>query len=145
MSEPKVRLSMKVRGAQLLSSQECEKNPKVNYNKQTIVLNTNKKGKISKEIIEVNIPKNRLVTHLLQITKEAYDRMIDETNPPIKKLAKNIFITKNIKDDKGNIKKTQVKTTVWEQMPIKIRLDWHLKKIADYFNAKSYTFEILDD
>ena len=50
MSEPKVRLSMKVRGAQLLSSQECEKNPKVNYNKQTIVLNTNKKGKYLKKL-----------------------------------------------------------------------------------------------
>ena len=148
MTEVKVRLSMSVPGAQMLSEQECSKNPKTSYNSETVTIKfTTKKGKFHKEDITIRTCKNRLVKQLLNISKEAYDYMTAADQPPTEKLAKKLFIYKTIgKDKDGKPKKVKTETTVWaHQFNPKKRLDWHIANIAATLGAVDYQFEILDD
>lgn len=148
MSEIKVRLSMSVPGAQMLSSQECDKNPKRNYNTETITMEFHtKKGKIHKEPIVIKTRKCRLVKQSLNISKEAYDYMTDETQPPTEKLARKLFVTTIVgKGKNGKPKKDMKETTVWAHLftPMK-RLDWHMARIAESLGAVHYEFEVFDD
>lgn len=133
MNEIKVRLNMRVQGAQLLSSQECEENPTENYELNQLTIecykkNIHKSKKPVKEILNYRTRKNRLVTHNLNICKEAYDYMLSTPTDP-----------KYTKSVKGSNKK------VWDTMPVKERLKKHFDLIANDFCAKSYTFEILED
>lgn len=134
MTEIKVRLNMRVPGAQLLSSQECEENPNENYELNQLAIEyyksipKGKKAKPIKEILNYRTRKNCLVTHNLNICKEAYNYMLSTPTAP--KYEKSI---------KGSAKK------VWDTMPIKERLKKHFDLIANDFCAKSYTFEILED
>lgn len=148
MTEVKVRLSMNVPGAQLLSSQECDKNPKKNYNVETITVEfMTKKGKLHKENIIVRTRKRRLVKQLMNISKEAYNYMTAADQPPTERLAKKLYITKTIgKAKNGKPKKVTTETTVWAHQftPMK-RLNWHMARIADSLGAVDYEFEVLDD
>ena len=148
MTEIKVRLSMSVPGAQMLSSQECEENPKKNYNVETVSIKfKTKKGKPQKEKITVKTRKNRLVKQSLNISKEAYDYMINADLPPTEKLAKKLYIYKAPSKDKNDkTKKLKIETTVWAHNfnPMK-RLDWHMARIAESLGAVDYEFEVLDD
>lgn len=148
MSETKVRLSMKVRGAQLLSSQECEKNPKKNYNTEAVTVEfPTKKGKAHKETITVRTRKHRLVKQVLNISKEAYNSMTAVDQPPTKRLAKKILTTKVVgKEKNGKPKKVITETTVWAHQftPIQ-RLNWYMSRIAESLGAVDYSFEVFDD
>ena len=148
MTEIKVRLSMSVPGAQRLSSQECDKNPKKNYDVEIVhVKFMTKKGKLHKENITVRTRKRRLVKQSLNISKEAYNYMTDANQPPTEKLAKKLYIYKTVgKAKNGKPKKLKVETTVWAHNfnPIK-RLDWHMARIAESLGAIDYKFEVLDD
>ena len=139
---------MSVPGAQMMSSQECDKNPKKNYNVETITVESHtKKGKSHKENITVRTRKQRLVKQVLNISKEAYDLMTSANQPPTSRLAKKIYITKVIgKGENGKSKKVTTETTVWAHQftPTK-RLDWHMSRIADSLGAVDYEFEVLDD
>lgn len=137
MTEIKVRLSMKVPGAQMLSSQECEKNPKENFNDNTVVLTYSKeKGKsqkIIKKTIVFKTRKQRLVSHNINICKEAYQYML--STPTTTKLAKPIKFNKN-----GEVVKR-----VWDTLSEANRLKHHFDLIAYDFRAVSYSYEVLDD
>ena len=127
MSEIKVRLSMTVPGAQMLSSQECEKNPKESYD--VIKLRVyNGRGKNSTELITVATRKNKTAKQSISITKEAYDYMIsDEFSSEIYSLLR------------------KYPKHVWWKMTPKQRLEAHLSIIAESFNAIGFTYEVLDD
>lgn len=144
MSEVKVRLSMSVPGAQMLTQGECDKNPKESYNTEKVTVSyRTKKGKLQKETIEFHTRKNRLAKQLVCISKEAYDYMIDPSQPPTEKLAKKIFVPKST-GIKG--KKATVETTIWaHHFNYVKRLDWHLAKIAESMGAVKFQFEILED
>lgn len=127
MSEIKVRLSMEVPGATMLSSQDCEKMSKKEAYEHSIVtveykVKKGKKLKTVKETLHINTRKSRHAKHNISITKEAYASMISKTEIPVPKLNK-----------------------VWSQMSNKKRLEYHLNLIAENFNAYSYSYEILDD
>ena len=127
MSEIKVRLSMTVPGAQMLSSQECEKNPKESYDIIKLRVH-NGRGKNSTELITVATRKNKTAKQSISITKEAYDYMVsDELSSEICSLL--------CKDPKH----------VWLKMTPKQRLEAHLSIIAESFNAIGFTYEVLDD
>lgn len=145
--EVKVRLSMSVPGAQMLSSQECDKNPKENYNVESINVSfKTKKGKFHKENILVKTRKQQLIKQSISISKEAYEFMTDASLPPTEKLAKRIYITKIVERGKGDKpKKVTIQSTLWGQMSLKKRLNWHMARIAENFGAVDYQFEILDD
>ena len=127
MNEIKVRLSMTVPGAGMLSSQECEKNPKESYN-VTKLLVQNGRGKNSTELITVATRKNKTAKQSISITKEAYDYMVsNEFNSNCSSL---LF---------------KYPKHVWLKMTPKQRLEAHLSIIAKSFNAIGFTYEVLDD
>lgn len=147
MTEVKVRLSMNVPGAQMLSSQECDKNPKQNYNVDTVTVEVRtKKGGIHKENVTVRTRKCRLVKQTLNISKEAYDYMTAADQPPTERLAKKVYIIKTIgKGKNGKPKKVTTESTVWTQMTLLKRLNWHMARTAESLGAVDYHFEVLDD
>ena len=127
MSEIKVRLSMSVPGAQMLSSQDCEKMSKKDaYDYSTLVVSCKeKKGKksvIKKETLHINTRKSKPAKQCVSISKEAYDYMTHAKEIPSSKLVRT-----------------------WANMSNAKRLEYHLSLIAESFNALSYTYEIFDD
>lgn len=148
MIEPKVNLSLSIPGAIMLTQEECDKDPKKNYNIETITVKSKaKKGKTHKENITIRTRKNRVVKQSMNISKEAYDYMTAANQPPTEKLAKKLIVTKIVgKDKNGKPKKIATESTVWAaQFNAVKRLDWHMARIAESLGAIDYKFEILDD
>ena len=118
---------MTVPGAGMLSSQECEKNPKESYD-VTKLLVRNGRGKNSTELITVATRKSKTAKQSISITKEAYDYMVS-----------NEF--------KSNCSSLLLKYPkhVWLKMTPTQRLEVHLSIIAESFNAIGFTYEVLDD
>lgn len=147
MSETKVRLSLNVQGAQLLSSQECDKNPKESYDTTVILIDGSKKRGIPrKERLVVKTRKQRMVKQCLNISLEAYNYMTDPNFPPTGKLGKRVLIKKVVgkRPDGTPIRKIE-ESTVWGQYGIKQRLEWHLASIAESMRATGYTYEVFED
>ena len=118
---------MSVPGAQMLSSQDCEKMSKKDaYDYSTLVVSCKeKKGKksvIKKETLHINTRKSKPAKQCVSISKEAYDYMTDVMAIPSSKLART-----------------------WANMSKAKRLEYHLNLMAESFNALSYTYEIFDD
>lgn len=142
MSEIKVRLSLLVPGATMLSSQECEEKPKESYTQETIKLvYWTKKGKKKVEDITINLRKNRPAKQVICISKEAYDFMVNSSEIPNPKYAKKIKVARKTK---GKGVKTEI-MTVWANFTDKQRLEYHLADIAEAMNANGFSYEILED
>lgn len=126
MSEIKVRLSMTIPGAVMLSSQECDKNPKENYDvTKLLVKGDNKKDS---ELITVAMRKAKPAKQSVSITKEAYESMVSnefrcECPSLIRKYPKH----------------------VWLKLNRQQRLEAHLAILAESLGAISFTYEVLDD
>lgn len=138
MNDVKLRLSLCVPGAQMLSKQECLKNPKESYNisKMTVehTVGNGKKAKVKKEILTIKTRKSKEVKQNINITAEAYYHMISDSEPPTPKYAKPV-------GTKGN----NIPISLWSTMKPKDRLKVHLNLIAEHFNASRYTYEVIDD
>lgn len=127
MSEIKVRLSIEVPGATMLSSKDCEKmSKKEAYNHSTLVIKHQvKKGKklvTEKETLHINTRKSKPARQSISISKEAYSYMTNAKEIPSVKLTKT-----------------------WGGMTAIKRLEYHLNLIAEHFGATSFSYEILDD
>lgn len=137
MVEPKISLSLLVPGAGMLSSQECEKNPKDSYEENRLPIVYYKgKGKNQKKIKKLIIfqtRKNKLITQNINISKEAYEDMLN--TPTSVKLAKAIKYDVN----------GEVIVRTWDTMSIDERLKKHFDLIAHDLHAVSYSYEILGD
>jgi hypothetical protein len=137
MTELKVSLSFFVPGANMLSSQECDKNPKKNYNEDKMLIRlTRGKGKHRKErekSLIIRTRKQKLAIQKLNICEEAYKYML--STPTSVKLSRP---TKRNKD--GDVIKR-----VWDTMSIHERLKKHFDLLAHDFHAVSYSYEILDN
>lgn len=137
MLELKVRLSLFVPGANMLSSQECEENPKENYDEHKIIISYTKgKGKHKKEVkkpLIIHTRKPKLITQSINICEEAYHYML--ATPTSQKFTKPIKTNK-----KGDVIKR-----VWDTMSIHDRLKHHFDIIAYDLGAVSYSYEILND
>ena len=138
MNDIKLRLNLCVPGAQMLSRQECLKNPKESYNteKMTLVytVGKGKNTKKKKEILTIRTRKSRVVKQNINITTEAYYHMINASEPPTAKYARAV----GYKHDGTPI-------SLWSTMSIDKRLKVHLDLMAEHFNASKYSYEILDD
>lgn len=123
MVETKLRLSLTVQGAGLLSSQECEQNPG-SYNKHKLIItHTSGKGKhkkIVRDYIAFKTRKNKTVKQCINLTEDAYNYMLN--TPPSAKFFKD-----------------------WKKMSEDERLRTHLDLIAHDRRALSYSYEIIDD
>lgn len=139
MVEPKIILSLLVQGADLLTPEFCEKNPKESYNVEKMLVQyykedkeTGKQKKV-KEMLTIRTRKQKLITRNINICKEAYHHMLktstsDELEKPVKM------------DPQGK----EVKR-LWDTLSVHARLKKHFNQIAHDLGAVSYTYEILDD
>ena len=134
--EAKIVLSLLVPGAKRLTQGFCEKNPKDSYNQETIKVEyysgkNNYKKRHSEDIV-IKLRKNELITHIINMGKEAYTYMIaTPSNPELAKFTK------------ASTKKKKVR--IWDTMSIDQRLKGHFDLIASDFHAESYTYKILDE
>lgn len=137
MTESKVSLSLLIPDAGMLSSQECDKNPKENYNEDKMLIRLTKgKGKHQKErekYMIIRTRKQKLAIQKLNICEEAYKYML--STPTSVKLSRP---TKRNKDG-------DVIERVWDTMSVHERLKKHFDLLAHDFHAVSYSYEILDD
>lgn len=137
MIEPKVSLSLLVRGAGMLSSQECEKNPKESYNEKKMLVSIPKgKGKNKKEVkklVVIKTRKQKLITQNISICDEAYQHMI--STPTSAKFARPVKTNKA-----GEIVKR-----VWDTLSVDERLKHHFNQIAHDLGAVSFSYEVLKD
>lgn len=127
MTDIKVRLSLEVPGATMLSSQDCEKMSKDEaYETNLIQIEHQKKKGVKKltkkENLIVFTRKSKPAKQNISISREAYKYMTDKKCVPS-------FTT----------------AFIWNKLNAKKRLERHLQEIAEYFNALSYSYEILDD
>ena len=135
MVEPKISLSLLVQGAGMLSSQECEKNPKESYIAHKIMVSETKgKGKYKRTITKplyVHTRKARTASQHINMSTEAYLHML--STPVNAKLAKVVKMTKS-----GAVR-------AWDLLSEHEKLTHHLDLIAHDLHAISYEYEILGD
>lgn len=121
MSEIKVRLSLSVPGAQRVSWEEAQEHPNTSYDTSRIKVDwEDKNGERKQETLVVKTLKQRLIKQNIQITKEAYEAMIQD--PPI-----------------------EGKVRGWASMTRNQKLNSHFKLIAEHLGAVNFHFEVLDD
>lgn len=137
MEELKVSLNLLVPGAGMLSSQECEKNPKESYDEHKMLVSTIKgKGKYKREekkLLIIKTRKQKLVSQNINITERAYNYMLNSPTSP--KLAK---------PTKYN-KLGEVVERVWDTLTVDARLKAHFDRIAYDLHAVGYSYEVLGD
>lgn len=137
MNDIKLRLSLCVPGAQMLSKQECLKNPKESYdtNKMLIeyTVGRGKNAKVKKEILTIKTRKSKVVKQNINITTDAYYHMIG-SDIPSPKYAKSV-----------GTRADGTPISLWSTMFPEQRLKVHLDLIAEHFNASEYSYEVLDD
>lgn len=127
MSDIKIRLSLVIPGATMLSSQDCEKMSKKDaYDQHTLsIVSTKKEGKKIKkqrETLLIHTRKTIPARQAISISQEAYDYMVNSKEIPSAKLARK-----------------------WGHMSNKEKLKYHFDLIAESLGAISYSYEILDN
>lgn len=114
---------MLVPGASLLTPGFCEENPKESYEEHRLQIEYPvEKKKYKKETLLFKTRKNRPVTQHINISKEAYDAMLEEAP-----------------------QNSRISQKHWLSMPKNERLKVHLDQIASDLKATRYSYEILDD
>lgn len=144
MNEIKLNLSIKLPGSTMLSKEECLKTTRKVIKKKT------KAGKIYKKTIEVKVEdwdkmekhsmrvaningtnpeiitfhtrKCKPATQSLNMSKEAYEQMINEDSCP-----------------------SWSKPGKWAAMSEKERLEAHLQRTVEYLGGISYTYQVFED
>lgn len=138
MIDIKLRLSLCVPDAQMLSLQECNKNPKENFDLTTMTVETTvgkgRNAKVKREILHIKTRKSKVAKQNINICSEGYHHMIDGSEPPTAKYNKPV-----------GYKRDGTPISLWSTMSVDERLKVHLDLIAEHFNALSYSYEVLDD
>lgn len=140
MSEIKLSLSIELRGSTMLSKEECLKTTQ-----KTITTKNGRKGTVTKvvedwdkmekhsmrvtdnngtnpEIITFHTRKCKSATQSLNMSKEAYEYMIDKDSRP-----------------------SWFKPGKWAAMSKKERLEAHLQRIVEHLGGVSYTYQVFED
>jgi hypothetical protein len=124
MIDNKISLTFILPGGILLSSQECEKNPKRNYTTHKLMIeDTESQGKKKKKVLTPLVFKTRntrTITQHVNMNTDAYQYMLNTPSDP--KLIR-----------------------VWGKMSKHDKLKHHLDLIAHDLHAISYKYEILED
>ena len=140
MSEIKLSLSIELRGSTMFSKEECLKTTQEdittkNGRKRTVtkvvedwdktekhtVRVTDKNG-ANPEIITFHTRKCKPATQSLNISKEAYEYMIDKDSCP-----------------------SWSKPGKWAAMSEKERLEAHLQRTVEHLGGASYTYQVFED
>jgi hypothetical protein len=124
MVETKISLNLLVPGTKILSSQECEENPKNSYDEHKVsIYFTVGKGKNQREkheFISIKTKRTKLVHQNINICYDAYRYMLSTPTSP--KLAK-----------------------IWNNLSIDEKLRKHFNLIASDLKAVSYSYKVFND
>lgn len=135
MIDNKLSLTFVLPGSTLVSSQECEKNPKKSCITHKIMVSETKgKGKCKRTITKplyVHTRKARTASQHINISTQAYLHML--STPVNAKLARVVKMTKS-----GAVR-------AWDLLSEHKRLTHHLDLIAHDLHAISYEYEVLGD
>lgn len=112
----KVSLTVILPGRVSMSEQECSKNPNDSYNAHTMYVQDEKK---QKELIKFYTKKYKTIQQSLEISDIAYQFMTRALNCP-----------------------NSIKLSVWNNMSIKQRLEYHLEDIVKGLRGISYTYKV---
>ena len=136
MIDNKLSLTFILPGSTMMSSQECEKNPKKNYMTHSIMMPHKIKGNKMKPVLKpmyVRTRGFRTSSQHINMSTEAYLYMLN--TPTSAKLAKVVKVNP----------KTGGAIRAWDLLTEHKRLCHHLDMIANDLHAISYTYEILQD
>lgn len=136
MIDNKLSLTFILPGSTMMSSQECEKNPKKSYITHKIMMPHSIRGKRMKPIYKpmfIQTRGFRNASQHINMSTEAYLYMLN--TPTSAKLAKVVKINP----------KTGGTIRAWDLMTEHKRLCCHLDMIANDLHAISYSYEILED
>ena len=140
MSEIKLSLSIELRGSTMLSKEECLKTTQKtittkNGRKRTVTKVVEDWDKMEKhsmrvtdnngtnpEIITFHTRKCKSATQSLNMSKEAYEYMIDKDSRP-----------------------SWSKPGKWAAMSEKERLEAHLQRTVEHLGGVSYTYQVFED
>lgn len=126
MNDTKVNLNIILPGRVLMSSQECEKNPKL-LEKQVIRVESLKKDKKKRKFIKnieylnIYVRKCKTASQSVNLTKQAYDYMTSKECP-------SFVIPKD-----------------WSRMSKVKKLEAHLEELCKALGGISYTYQIFED
>lgn len=133
----KLGLIFVLQGSAIMSSQECDENPKENYvTEKVMVSEITGKGRNKKLIakpIYIKVRKPKTVIQRINANKEAYLHML---NTPT-----NAGLAKIVRVDK----KTGAITRAWDLLSEDERLKRHLDTLAHDLHALSYRYEVMQD
>lgn len=127
MNDVKLNLNIILPGSVMLSSKECEENPKRNYEKQVIRVETIKQDKKKKkyiknvEYLDIYVRKCRTASQSINMTKQAYDYMTSKECPYF------------------------AKPKDWARMSKVKRLEAHLEETCKALGGISYTYQVFED
>lgn len=122
--EPKVSLTITLQGRVMLSQEEAkslEKQSGKGYDKFSMIIE-NPHNKKDRETIKFSTRRNRTISQHLNINKEAYRYMTDNSSCP------------------ENIKMSQ-----WGKMSNKEKLEAHMQLICESLGGLAYSYEVFDD
>jgi len=131
MADAKLSVTIVLPGSIMMTSQECDKNPKENYDRHTMVLSVagydkkTKKSFIKKEPLHFETRRCIPASQVIKMNAEAYRYMISAECPE--------WFAAN-----GGIRK-------WKNLSCKERLEFHLDRTCKGMGGLSYTYKILDD
>ena len=126
MDDVKLNLNIILPGSIMLSSRECEENPK-NYEKQVIRVETIKQDKKKKkpikfvEYLDIYVRKCRTASQSINLTKQAYDYMTSKECPYF------------------------AKPKDWARMSKIKRLEAHLEETCKALGGISFTYQVFED
>ena len=115
----KVNLSIKLPGSVMLSQQAAENTPN-SFNEFNLEV-SGPKGE-GREVLTVQTRKCTPANQSLNISKDAYDAMIDKESYP-----------------------HWCKAGTWAGMNDKMRLEAHLKRIAEGLGGTSFTYQVFEE
>ena len=131
MSNVKLSVTIVLPGRTMMTSQECEKNPKVNYRRHVIMLpvkrfdDKSKKAFTKNEPLEFHTRKCQKAKQVIRMSDEAYEYMTSVTCPewffPI-----------------GG-------PNQWKKLSNIQRLEYHLDRVCASLGGISYTYDIYKD
>jgi hypothetical protein len=112
----------------MMTSQECEKNPKENYENNLIILSVKKYDTKSKKYFYKNEPlhfrtrKCKEASQVIRMSEEAYEYMTSSTYP-----------------------EWWTNPSMWKRMSKEKRLELHLDRLCKHLGGISYTYAVYND
>ena len=131
MSDIKLSVTIVLPGSTMMTSQECDKNPKESYKDNCITLsvkkydNKTRKNYFKSEPLRFKTRKCKDASQVIRMTTEAYEYMTSQMFP-------------DWWPSMGH-------PSQWKRMSKEKRLELHLDRLCEHLGGTSYTYAVYND